>query len=103
MSNWKERLQNWADQTKNTIKTRLDHHMTEFEPAGIAEWASSAVQGQGKAFYLKIISVILCSCFMADIVSLWVGPFVPEALIPKTSRFGTPNPKRVKSLEDYSI
>ena len=56
------------------IKTGLD----TFEPMSVVDWANKAVQKQGTAFYGKLVTLGLCAFFLADVLALSVGHFIPE-------------------------
>lgn len=74
-----------------------------FDPAAIAEWTGKAFQKRGLGFYGKILTILLCTYFLADLTSLLVGKFIPEPPPVRVSRLGGPGMSRPKTIEEYAV
>ncbi|MDR3607235.1 MAG: type II secretion system protein GspC [Oligoflexia bacterium] len=64
-----------------------------------AERMTRIAQGRGYAFYGKILTIMLCAFFLADVIALLVGSRIPEPPTPRPS-FAL---KKPRSLEDFNI
>lgn len=73
-----------------------------FEPAALAEWAGQAFQGQSASFYGKLLTVLFCTFFLADLTAILADRFIPEPPSSRSVR-GFGNNARRRSVEDYSI
>lgn len=91
---------NPSEEITKTLKKIADH----VQPQTIQDavnWASTTFQKRGIGFYGKIVTVILSTYFMSDLVALVAEKWIPEA--PITPRFGTQVPiARRPSLEEYN-
>jgi general secretion pathway protein C len=77
---------------------------TSFEPGALLEWANTTFQKQNAAFYGKLITVLLCTYFLADVTSLFLERFVPEPPPVRTQSFGGPGGRnQARSLDQYSM
>lgn len=80
----------------------LSERIQSFEPLSLAEWFSNVFQKQGTAFYGKLLTIILCAFFFADLTAMLVGKYIPEAPLIRPTRMSA-GPKRGKTIEDYSV
>lgn len=82
----------------------LPHEMARklprsFEPLALAEWASQAFQGKNLGFYGKLLTILLCTFFLADLSSLWLGNFIPEPPPARFNRYGG-GVRQTRTLDD---
>jgi general secretion pathway protein C len=91
---------NPSEEITKTLKKIADH----VQPQTIQDavnWASTTFQKRGIGFYGKVITVILSTYFMSDLVALVAERWIPET--PITPRFGTQVAMtRRPNLDDYN-
>ncbi len=67
----------------------------------IVEWVSQSLQSRGYAFYGKLFTLVICCYFLADVVALMAGKYIPEPPVVRSSR-PLNIAQRNKSIEDYN-
>ncbi len=93
----KSRMEKWGIFDK--LPKSFPKHL---EPMAVATWVGEAIQRRGLAFYGKLLTVFLCTYFLADITALIAGRFIPEPPPARPPRTGyTSAEKRPPSMEDY--
>jgi general secretion pathway protein C len=78
----------------------LAERMRHFEPDKVAEWATAQFSGQNAGFYGKILTIVLCSYFAADLSSILMSNLLPE---PPSSRARGGGFHRHIQLDDYNM
>ncbi len=76
----------------------------KLDPAILSAWLTERVQNRGLSFYGRLIAVVLCAFFIADIVALMVAKYIPEPPMIRASTgssFG--NRSRTKTFDSYSV
>jgi general secretion pathway protein C len=71
------------------------------ELLNVVEWVSQSLQSRGYAFYGKLFTLIVCCYFLADVLALMAGKYIPEPPVVRSSRV-TNVAHRVKSIDDYN-
>ena len=103
---WREQLQALTQKLKQKewargFLSKLQH----FEPMQAVEWAGRTFQRHGTgsvgATYGKAFTIGLCAWFLADLLALLLGKYVPEPPVARLSRSYSPS-RRLKSLDDYN-
>lgn len=75
--------------------------LRRMEVLNFAEWASRSLQSRGYAFYGKLITIVLCTYFVADVLAIVAGHYIPEPPVIRANRFsGTL--RRPRTMEDYA-
>ena len=99
---WRQQLNNVGEKLKSSQWVReLGAKLQNFEPAQAAEWATQTFQKQNAGLYGKGATIALCAFFMADLMALLAGRFIPE---PPVSHLNRGNAfRRPKTVEDYSV
>jgi general secretion pathway protein C len=75
--------------------------MGQFEILSMAEWAGKSFQSGGYAFYGKVLTLFICTYFLADVCAMIVGRYIPEAPVSRPARVGGLS-HRARTYEDYS-
>lgn len=71
-----------------------------FEPLALAEWTGQAFQRQGAGFYGKLVTIALCTYFLADIAALSLNSLVPNPPVSRGSlNYG--GGRTVRQVNDY--
>ena len=73
----------------------------QFELLSMAEWAGKSFQTQGYAFYGKVLTLFICSYFLADVCAMIAGHYIPDAPIAHNPRAGGLS-HRARTYEDYT-
>jgi general secretion pathway protein C len=100
---WKRKLRALAERIRQSKWMHaLAEKVQNFEPAKTAEWAGKTFQRKEAVGYGKAATIALCAFFLADLVALLVGRYIPE---PPVARLNRPQGafRRAKTLEDYNI
>lgn len=74
------------------------------DPKELLEGAIQQFQKRGSSFYIKLLSVVACAFFLADIAAIMVEKLIPEP--PVSSNRGSSlvaQTQRKNTLEDYRI
>ncbi|MCM2323722.1 MAG: hypothetical protein NDJ90_10725 [Oligoflexia bacterium] len=69
--------------------------------SGWAEWASTAAQKRGFGVYGKLLTILLCSFFFADLAALVAGRFIPEPPASRSRTSGGGAFRRAPTFDDY--
>ncbi|MCM2278694.1 MAG: hypothetical protein NDJ89_11525 [Oligoflexia bacterium] len=69
--------------------------------AGWTEWAASSIQKQGFGAYGKLLTILLCTFFLADLTALLAGKYIPEPPSSRGTR-GAVGFRRQGSLDEYA-
>ncbi len=74
------------------------------DPVEIAQWLGKAFQKQGADYYLKVISIVLCAYYLADLTALLAERFIPDPP-PVRMAVSSSGPKYQdkKSINDYAV
>lgn len=100
---WKKKMRALLERARQSQWVRnLGERIQNFEPAQAADWASKTFQRQDASGYGKAATIALCAFFLADLMALLVGRYIPE---PPVSRLNRPQGtfRKPKALEDYSV
>jgi len=73
------------------------------EPKQAAEWLSGRLQAHEFTFYGKFLTILICSYFLADIVALVMGNYIPEGTAVRSGQRNFTSSKRPKTMDDYGI
>lgn len=73
-----------------------------FDFLSLAEGVSQRLQNSGYAFYGKLVTVVLCSYFLADVLALIAGGYIPESSTAKSAR-GAGAARHVRGMDDYNM
>jgi general secretion pathway protein C len=71
------------------------------ELLNVVEWVSQSLQNRGYAFYGKLFTLIVCCYFLADVLALLAGKYIPEPPVVRSAR-PTNIAHRVKSIDEYN-
>jgi general secretion pathway protein C len=75
--------------------------LRRMDPAAVGEWMQKRMEKRGAAFYGKALTVLLCTWFLADLTSLLVGNYIPDAPPSRlVSRGGLS--QRPRTIDDYA-
>ncbi len=80
------------------IAATLPHNL---DPMSLMEWVSLSFQRRGWRPYVKILTLVLCSYFLADLSALLVEKFIPEPPPARPVRFREDRQK-ARMIESYS-
>lgn len=72
------------------------------EVGALVEWVSKAFQKQGSGFYGKLITLVLCCYFLADLAALLIEKYIPEPPVARVVR-SSPSQRRKTTLGDFEI
>jgi general secretion pathway protein C len=90
------------EKTKNIFAKRGDStSFGQFELLSMAEWASKSLQTQSYAFYGKLLTLFICTYFLADVLAMVAGHYIPEPPTAKGGRQGALL-HRGRTYEDYN-
>ncbi|OFZ17932.1 MAG: hypothetical protein A2X94_12905 [Bdellovibrionales bacterium GWB1_55_8] len=78
----------------------LRERLAQFDPSRTADWLNRNFQKQGASFYGKLVTIILCTYFLADVIALVAGGYIPEPPAPRIARRSGPTAKK-PPLEEY--
>ncbi|MBI4924992.1 MAG: hypothetical protein HY843_03625 [Bdellovibrio sp.] len=81
---------------KNMAAT-LPHHL---DLMSFLEWISMSFQRRGWRFYIKLLTIFLCTFFIADLTALLVEKYIPEPPPARPVRFREET-KKTRTLESY--
>ena len=84
----------------NNVRSRL----SQLDPSDIEQSAQKIgryFQDRGVDFYLKLVTVILCANFMADVGAILLEKYIPDAKENKTEAVSFAPPSR--TIENYDI
>jgi general secretion pathway protein C len=78
----------------------IQARLSKIDYLAIADTAARVMHGRGYVFYGKLLTVLFCTFFLADVLALLMGGLIPEAPI---SRMRVSSARHAKALEDYSV
>lgn len=88
-----------------TVQPRSDlgtsSSLRRMEFLNVVEWVSQSLQNRGYAFYGKLFTLIVCCYFLADVLALLAGKYIPEPPVVHAPR-PTNIAHRQKSIDDYN-
>jgi general secretion pathway protein C len=94
------RVENTQSRLNRVFNARqLTSRLARVDYMAIADKVTQIVQRRGYAFYGKLLTVLLCAFFLADVLAILLGSRIPEPHAPR----GALSAKRPRSLEDFSI
>jgi len=65
------------------------------------EWANKALQKRGASFFGKLLTILLCTFFLSDLATIFVGKLIPEPpYVPPVSMSVA---HQSKTLDDYNV
>ena len=82
-------------------KEKLQKRIQEFDPQKFMDWSTKAFQKRGIGFYGTLVALLLSTYFIADLLALIIGEYIPEPPISRSSRINAAQ-SRVKSISDYN-
>jgi general secretion pathway protein C len=83
------------------IQTKLYSRFktASFDPSEVTGFLTRAVQRQGFGFYGMLTTVVLCTYFVSDLTSLWLGRYIPEP--PPTRSVRVDSNTVSRSVDEY--
>jgi general secretion pathway protein C len=72
------------------------------DPLALLEWTTRALQKQGAAVFGKLLTILLCAFFLADVLALLVDKYVPEPPVVRGVRTAN-SERRNRAVEDYNV
>ena len=78
----------------------LTSQLSKIDYMSAADAAAQILQGRGYAFYGKLVTILLCTFFLADVVAILSGNHIPEPPTPRSRMAGL---HRAKTLDDLNI
>lgn len=66
----------------------------------LLEWASKALQKRGASFFGKLLTVLLCTFFLADVTAILAGRFIPDP--PYVRPVSFISSRKSKVIDDYN-
>ncbi len=73
-----------------------------FEMASLADFGQRTLQGGNLGFYGRLLTVVICAYFLADVAAIFAGRFIPEPPLARPTRAGALN-SRPKTIEAYAV
>jgi general secretion pathway protein C len=73
------------------------------DPAELAQWAEKSLSGGDVAKYGWAIVVVLSAFFLADLVSLMLGRFIPDAPPIRVARNGGATARPPRTIDQYGV
>lgn len=86
-----ERIQHLREDFTRTIQ--------HFEPMQFMDWAGKALTRGGSSFFIKFLTVVICTFFFSDLAALMLAKYIPEPPPARPMRGAAF--KRPKTLEDF--
>lgn len=75
--------------------------LSKMEPAVAGEWLTNFFQRQNSGFVGKLLTIVLCAYFLADLTAISVDKYLPE---PMTTHPHSPyGMRRVHSIDDFNV
>lgn len=96
------RARDWMVTKFQQSKLSKSPWVKKLEPTRIAGWANTTFHRPGMGFYGKLLTLALCSYFLADLTALIMGRWIPEPPPSRMIRSGG-FAKKNKSIEDYGV
>ena len=95
--------QDWKSQLRNSKWLKeLQHKAQNFDPAATAEWLNRSFQKRGAAFYGKLVTIVLCTFFLADIAAIVAAKFIPKPPAVRSVRGLGPS-KKYRTVDDFNV
>lgn len=92
-----QRIRTWFDHFKvNSLDS-----LKNIQFLALMEWASKTLQKRGASFFGKLLTVLLCTFFLADIAAILAGRFIPEP--PYVRPVSSISFRKSKTIDDYNI
>jgi len=85
-----------------TWMAATQERLLNFEPAMLAEWVNRTFQKQGASFYGKVITMALCTYFLADLTAIMAGRLIPESA-PGRGHRGSLSSLPQKTQDEYNV
>ena len=90
------------ERLKNALPQDLAKTLpSTFEPLAVAEWMNQAFQRKGAGYYGRIVTIVLCTFFLADLTALLAERFIPQ--VPPAHLTRLNQNKKPATLEDFNI
>lgn len=85
--------------TRNMDVSQLRSGLRNLDTATFVEWASKTFMSRGLGFYTRLVTVLLCTFFFADLAALFAGRYIPEPPIARPVRGQA---RKIRTIDDYT-
>jgi general secretion pathway protein C len=94
----------WKDKARTfgISSRKIAAGVQNFEPMQAMEWANRTFQKQGIGLYGTAFTIAVCAWFLADILAIVGGKYVPEPPATRLTRNSMPT-RRARSFEEYGV